>query len=935
MSNVRNLTENAGSTGEVTVNQEADRWAGVVESLDSPLVLTNPERKIIFVNEKARDEISVFEDDLGVSADDIIGSPIEILFGKSAKELRSRLKDARQLPIKAEITIGEETREMTISAVKSSTGDFLGLTVSWPIEQNKRWLHQLEVMVERAPVSIMLAEPDLTIVYLNKKSKEVLNQIEDLLPCSVDEVIGRTISEFHANPAQLKKIVSNPKNLPHTADITVGGHMIELLVEGASDPHGQPIGFVASWKIVTDERRIALNNARANNMVRNSTSRIMLADKDLKVVYANPASMEELKKVEKLLPIKVEQIIGISIDVFHKDPSHQRRLLADPRNLPHRAEIMLGEEILDLLVIATYDENGEYMGPMINWQIVTEQKKAERIIHRVNQMVRNTTSRFMIADLQGTIVYINPASEETFKTIENLLPIKADKIVGSSMDIFHKNPAHQRKLLGDPRNLPHHAEIRLGEEILDLHAVAMFDVDGSYMGPMVSWDIITKQKRLQERLESEMKAVGHAMPIIEFEPDGTIITATESFLHAMDYTVDEIKGKHHRMFCEDSFVRSVEYKQFWDALGRGESHTGEFKRKAKGGRDIYIQASYIPITDHSGKVFKVVKYAADVTSSVHQREEVARMQKLEREAQEVLRNKVDSILANVNAAAAGDLTQAVTVTGTDAVGELANGLQKMLGDLRTIIEQVVQSADQFGEGAQVVSESSSNVSEGAQTQSATVEEMTASVEELNRSIKEITESASRADKLAKDTSQRAREGGDAVQKSIEAMGLIKKSSEQISDIIQVISEIASQTNLLALNAAIEAARAGEHGLGFAVVADEVRKLAERSSEAAKEITTLIKESTQRVSEGSQLSLEAGKSLHAIVAGVEETATGISQIARSTEAQATTASEVSSAIQNVARTTESNATASEELAASAEQLGAQAASLKELVARFKV
>jgi methyl-accepting chemotaxis protein len=167
------------------------------------------------------------------------------------------------------------------------------------------------------------------------------------------------------------------------------------------------------------------------------------------------------------------------------------------------------------------------------------------------------------------------------------------------------------------------------------------------------------------------------------------------------------------------------------------------------------------------------------------------------------------------------------------------------------------------------------------------------------------------------------------------MKLIQKSSEQINDIIQVISEIASQTNLLALNAAIEAARAGEHGLGFAVVADEVRKLAERSSLAAKEITQLIKESTRRVAEGAELSVRVGRSLKSIVQAVEQTAAGISRIASSTETQTESAQEVQSAIRSVGRTTEAAAAGSEELAASAEQLGAQASALRHLVSRFRV
>ncbi|VVE74754.1 chemotaxis protein [Pandoraea anapnoica] len=456
----------------------------------------------------------------------------------------------------------------------------------------------------------------------------------------------------------------------------------------------------------------------------------------------------------------------------------------------------------------------------------------------------------------------------------------------------------------------------------------VFDANGVAYKVIKFATDVTADRTRQAEFEGKVRAMDIAQAVIEFNLDGTVITANDNFLKTLGYSLDDIRGKHHRMFCEQDYSAGNEYRDFWAKLNRGEFDAGRYKRLGRGGREIWIQATYNPILDANGRPYKVVKFATDITQQVELEASV------KRRAEDDQR-KVALLLDTVNRAAAGDLTGAITVNGTDPIDQLADGIRHMMDDLRGVIGKVVNSAGEFSGASRDIADRANTVATGAQALGATVEEMNASIEELTASINSIADNTKGADQLAKSTQQEAETGSRAIARSIEAMELINKSSEDISEIVKVIGEIAGQTNLLAFNAAIEAARAGEHGLGFSVVADEVRKLAERSSQATKEISKLINESTKRVSQGSDVSRQAGEAFEKIVSGVSRTTQAISEISCAAEEQLVAAREVSLAIQHVAEETEKSAGACETIAQATTGLNQGAEELDHTVSRFKV
>lgn len=425
---------------------------------------------------------------------------------------------------------------------------------------------------------------------------------------------------------------------------------------------------------------------------------------------------------------------------------------------------------------------------------------------------------------------------------------------------------------------------------------------------------ITAEKARAADYQGQIEAIGKAQAVIEFELDGTIRTANANFLTTLGYALEEIKGRHHRMFVDPAYAESPEYRAFWERLARGEYQAGEYQRIGKAGKEVWIQASYNPILDATGRPFKVVKYATDVS---------------DRKA------AVRATCSSLASLAEGDLTASMEGAFEGDFAELQASLNTTITQLRSFVTQILDSVSKISNATNDIAAGSADLSQRTEEQAASLEETAATMEELTTTVTQNADNARQANQLAQEAHQQAERGGSVVGDAVSAMAEISSASKKINNIIGVIDEIAFQTNLLALNAAVEAARAGEQGRGFAVVAAEVRNLAGRSAAAAKEIKGLIAESVDRVEEGSALVNRAGGSLSEIVDSVKKVSDIIREIATASTEQADGINQVNGTVTQLDTVTQQNASMVEEASAAATTLSDQAHELSQLVASFRI
>ncbi len=549
--------------------------------------------------------------------------------------------------------------------------------------------------------------------------------------------------------------------------------------------------------------------ARVMSMMENAPTNMMFADKNLVLQYMNPKSLETLKAIEEYLPCNADEIVGQNIDIFHKNPQHQRGILEHPEDhLPMRSNIQVGPEVLDLLVSPIRDGQGNYIGAMASWEVITEKLRLENEMARVMSMMENSPTNMMFADEDLVLQYMNPASLNTLKGLEEHLPCKADEIVGRSIDIFHKNPVHQQGILKNPgQHLPMRSNIQVGPETLDLLVSPITDANGEYIGAMASWSVITEQLRLEreteEAAERERAAaeelrnkVDVLLEVVEAAANGDLtkeipdfgddaigqmgtglrqlLTDLRESIASIGRNADELTSAAQELQGLSAQMGSAAGETSSQAnvvSSASEEVSANVETVATAAEEM--SASIKEIAKNATDAAKVAGQAVDVATETNQT--VAKLGDSSAEIGKIIKvitgiaqqTNLLALNATIEAARAGEAGKGFAVVANE-VKELAKETATATEDIAQKIEAIqgdtggaVEAIGQISEIIDQISDFQNTIATAVEEQAATTSEIARNVSEANRGSAEIAETISGVASAAETTATGAADSNRA------------------------------------------------------------------------------------------------------------------------------------------------------------------------------
>ncbi|MGZ9898105.1 methyl-accepting chemotaxis protein [Shewanella gaetbuli] len=709
---------------------------------------------------------------------------------------------------------------------------------------------------------------------------------------------------------------------------------------------------------------------RASLVLDNSSTCFMIADPQRVIVYANKAVLNLLtaaqEDIRKELPqFSVSSLIGSNIDVFHKQPQHQKNILSQ-LSQSHTAEINVGVRCFRLVLNPLRDEQGVSLGTSVEWHDITQQKKHELLSLRVTSALESTSSNVMVADTDRNIIYMNQAVQDMLREAESdlrkALPhFSVDTVIGSNMDIFHKDPSHQHKLLAALEQT-YVGNIVVAGRSFRLIANPIFDKDRNRLGSVVEWVDRTKEVAAEHELSRILGALETTTTNIMIADVDRNITymnkSVENMLRIAEsdlrkvlphFSVDKVVGSNmdifhqnpsHQMHLLEKLTKAytaniiVGNRHFRlvanPIFAKDGTRLGSVVEWLDRTQEVLIESEFNSVVDAAA--------AGDFTSLISTEGKSGFFLKLSEGLNSLLRI-TESGLSDINrvlkAISEGDLTERVTADYQGSFELLKNGCNQTALNLSQMLGEIRQAADTIKTASTEISQGNTDLSSRTEQQASSLEETASSMEELTGTVRQNADNAKQANTLSAKASEVAINGGQLIDQVVDTMASINESSQKISDIIGVIDGIAFQTNILALNAAVEAARAGEQGRGFAVVASEVRTLAQRSANAAKDIKALISDSVGKINNGNELVGKSGDTMKEIVTSIKRVNDIMAEIAAASSEQASSLDEVGKAVTQMDEMTQQNAALVEEAAAAAESLLSQAGQMATNVAQFKL